>query len=89
MKLSGLPYDVFKFEIVELFSTFSINNSKVTIELIRGKKTGFAIVELNNSSDVERALVEVHGKQLKTRWVRVDRASLIVEISHAISVPQF
>lgn len=87
--MSGLPYEVFKFEIVELFSSFKISNSNVTIELIKGRKTGFAIVELNHSDDVERAIVELYGKQIGTRWIKIDRASLILEISHAISVPQF
>ena len=87
--MSGLPYEVFKFEIVQLFNSFGIKNSNITIELIRGRKTGFAIVELNNSSDVERAITELYGKQLGTRWIKVDKADLILEISHAISVPQF
>ena len=44
LKLSGLPYSVFRFQIAQLFADFPFK--EITIEQIRGRKTGFALVEL-------------------------------------------
>lgn len=60
-----------------------MNRSAVTIELIKGRKTGFAIVQLGGRQECEWAFQELNGKKIGERWIKLDRADLLVEVQQA------
>ena len=78
LKLCGLPYDVFKWQIVQLFQSFHVLESDITIELIAGKKTGYAIVELQNKDERQRAISQLNGKKIGSRWIKLENAKLSI-----------
>jgi len=76
VKLRGLPWAANKGTIIEFFEGFSVNKSDIVIDIQGGKNSGFAIVILENSAEVHRAISELDKKQIGTRWIGVSTAEV-------------
>lgn len=42
------------------------------------------MVQLASLNDVERALQELNSKKIGDRWIKLDRASVLVEVQHGL-----
>jgi len=55
LKLRGLPFNATKSQIVSFFGNFNVDESKVIIDVARGRPTGYALVFLQDEEEAARA----------------------------------
>ena len=67
--VGNLDYSVTKDDLSELFSEFG---EVVEVIIIDGK--GFGFVEMKESSEAEKAIADLDGKDLKGRSLKVNEA---------------
>lgn len=60
VKLRGIPYQASDQDVKDFFADYNLGDDDIVIEMRQGKKTGFALVFLNNEEDVQRARQELN-----------------------------
>ena len=55
----------------DFFQDFNVADDDIVIEMRQGKKTGFALVFLNNEDDVQRARQDLNKQYIGTRFIDV------------------
>ena len=72
VKLSGMPFNAKLADVREFFADFNVSDENIKIEMVRGRKSGNAIVFVNEEDDVQRAKDELNKQYIGTRFVFVD-----------------
>jgi len=76
VKIRGLPWAANKNTIIEFFEGFKLRKADITIDIQSGKNTGFAIIQLPDAEEAERACSELDRKTIGSRWIGVSPAEL-------------
>lgn len=76
VKIRGVPWAANKGTIIEFFEGFKIKKGDITIDIQGGKNSGFAVIQLPNEEEAERACSELDRKTIGTRWIGVSPAEL-------------
>ena len=71
VKLRGLPYSVTAEDIMTMFKQFKIQEENIKIELILGRVTGFALVDLGSQAKADKAIQELHKYTMGVRYIEV------------------
>jgi RNA recognition motif-containing protein len=53
-----------------------VKKGDITIDIQGGKNTGFAIVQLKDEEEAQRAISELDKKEIKGRWIGVSAAEM-------------
>lgn len=73
--VGSLPYSTTEDELTEMFSKFgSVVSARVITDKFTGQSRGFGFVEMQNSSDAQKAMAELNGTQLEHRTLVVNEA---------------
>lgn len=76
VKIRGLPWAANKGTVIEFFEGFKIKKSDICIDIQAGKNSGFAVIQLPNEEEAERAVSELDRKTIGSRWIGVSPAEL-------------
>ena len=76
VKLRGLPWAANKGTVIDFFEGFQVKKGDITIDIQGGKNTGFAIVQLKDEEEAQRAISELDKKEIKGRWIGVSAAEM-------------
>jgi len=76
VKIRGLPWAANKTTVLEFFEGFRIRKSDITIDIQCGKNSGFAVIQLPDAEEAERACSELDRKTIGNRWIGVSPAEL-------------
>ncbi len=77
MKLyvGNLPYSTTENELEKIFSEFGmVLSSKIIFDKYSGRSRGFGFVEMENMEDANKAISELHGKEMNERTLVVNEA---------------
>jgi hypothetical protein len=72
VKLTGMPFNASLADVKEFFADFEVSEENIKIEMVRGRKSGNAIVFVNEEDDVQRARDELNKQYIGSRFVFVD-----------------
>ena len=72
VKLTGMPWKASLNDVKEFFKDFNVTDDNIKIEMTRGRKTGNAIIFVNEEDDVQRAREELNKQYIGERFVFVD-----------------
>ena len=72
VKLTGMPFNASLADVKEFFADFEVSDDNIKIEMVRGRKSGNAIVFVNEEDDVQRARDELNKQYIGSRFVFVD-----------------
>ena len=60
VKLTGMPFNASLTDVKEFFKDFNVSEDNIKIEMTRGRKSGNAIIFVNEEEDVQRAREELN-----------------------------
>jgi RNA recognition motif-containing protein len=70
--VAGLPYDMEKEELQEMFEEFgTVKSARVIVDRETGKSRGFGFVSMSDSDQAEKAIKDVHGSSIEGRTLTV------------------
>jgi RNA recognition motif-containing protein len=70
--VAGLPYDMEKEELQEMFEEFgTVTSARVIIDRETGKSRGFGFVSMSDSDQAEKAIKDIHGSSIDGRTLTV------------------
>ena len=73
--IGGLSYNVTKDELEKIFSEYgSVSDAIIISDKYTGRSKGFGFVEMENSSEADKAIKELDGKSIQGRSIRVNEA---------------
>ena len=73
--IGGLSYNVTKDELEKVFSEYgSVSDVIIVSDKYTGRSKGFGFVEMENSSEADKAVKELDGKSIQGRNIRVNEA---------------
>ena len=73
--VGNLAYSVRDESLHQSFSQFgTVTSAKVMMDRDTGRSKGFGFVEMGNSSEANRAIQELNGKDLQQRQIKVNEA---------------
>jgi RNA recognition motif-containing protein len=73
--VGNLSYSMSDTELREAFAGFGeVSSAKVLMDRETGRSRGFGFVEMPNQSEAEAAIVQLNGKEIEGRALRVNEA---------------
>ena len=73
--VGNLSYSMSDTELREAFAGFGeVSSAKVLMDRETGRSRGFGFVEMPNQSEAEAAIVQLNGKEIGGRALRVNEA---------------
>ena len=73
--VGNLSYDVTKEELEKIFSEYgSVSDAIIISDRDSGRPKGFGFVEMEDSSEADKAIKELDGKTINDRNIRVNEA---------------
>ena len=73
--IGNLSYDVTQDEFEKIFSGYnSVSSAVIVSDKFTGRAKGFGFVEMENSSEADKAIEELDGKSIHGRSIRVNEA---------------
>lgn len=73
--VGNLTFSITDSELEKAFAEFGeVISATVVMDRISGRSKGFGFVEFANDEDADKAKIELDGKELKGRAIRIDQA---------------
>ena len=73
--VGSLSYNVTQDELEKMFSEYgSVSSAVIISDKFTGQSKGFGFVEMENSSEADKAISELDGKSIHGRNIRVNEA---------------
>lgn len=76
VKIKGLPWTANKKAVQEFFGDFKVSKTDITIDVQNGKNTGYAVIQLTDEAEAQRAIKELDRKEIGNRWIGVFAAEV-------------
>lgn len=68
-KIRGLAWGTTKQDIANFFFEYGVTEGDVVIELEEGKNTGYALIFMKDSNDVDLAKEKLNKQYIKNRYI--------------------
>ena len=73
--VAGLPFDMDKEELQDIFEDFgAVVSTKVITDIETGKSRGFGFVSMPNIEEAEKAIKDINGSSIEGRTLTVKLA---------------
>ena len=73
--VGNLSYDMTKSELEKIFSEYgAVSDAVIISDRDTGRPKGFGFVEMENSSEADKAIKELDGKSIQDRNIKVNEA---------------
>lgn len=66
-----MPWTISKGEIVEFFKGFEVLRRDITLDVVNGKISGFAVVKMRDEKMAQKAILELNQAEIGCRWIGV------------------
>lgn len=73
--VAGLPFDISKEELQEMFEEFgTVVSAKIINDLQTGKSRGFGLISMPDAQQAEQAIKDINGSSIEGRTLTVKLA---------------